>query len=99
LSTPGVFLPPAVVTRLTAIALAAKDVNISLWIVLISLLLEPDFNAPYNLACSFFKSAAAFLQFIFFQEENSSLVINFVMKINQFERFASPQFTLEVFRL
>lgn len=84
---------------LPPIALAAKDVSTSLWITLISLLLEPDFNAPYNLACSFFKSAAAFLQCIFFQEENSNLIINFIIRNNQFERFASPQFTLEAFRL
>ena len=76
LSGPGVFLPPLVVTRLTAIALAPNDVKISLWVLLISLPLALDFNAPYNLACSSFKFEPAFLQLMFFQGDRIGLLIH-----------------------
>jgi hypothetical protein len=67
LSAPRVLRPPFVHTRLIAIALASKEVRISLCIALISQLLAPDFKAPYNLFCSDLKSFPAFRQLILFQ--------------------------------
>ena len=67
LSTPAVFRPLAWVTRLTAIARAAKLVIISFCILRISLALIFLSIALCSFACCFRRSASTWAQFIFFQ--------------------------------
>lgn len=87
LSTPLVFPPLLVTVFRTAIALAEKDIRISLCIRLISCQLTLVIRASYSLACSLFSSTEAFFQLMFFQLVTFTCFIGLIFSMILFDVF------------